>query len=92
MVIYFLGAEAAGYYANFLSLFLIGNLLFAPIMTLLFPLVSELSEKNDEAKVRILCSFFYSYLSILVIIFSGLMMIFSKEITILFFGERFLAS
>lgn len=25
MVIYFLGDEAAGYYANFLSLFLIGN-------------------------------------------------------------------
>ena len=27
MVIYFLGAEAAGYYANFLSLFYIGNLI-----------------------------------------------------------------
>jgi hypothetical protein len=51
MVIYFLGAEAAGYYANFLSLFLIGNMLFAPIMTLLFPLVSELIEKKDHQKV-----------------------------------------
>jgi hypothetical protein len=51
MVIYFLGAEASGYYANFLSLFLIGNMLFAPIMTLLFPLVSELIEKKDNQKV-----------------------------------------
>lgn len=27
MVIFFLGAEAAGYYANFLSLFLIGHVI-----------------------------------------------------------------
>ena len=92
MVIYFLGAEAAGYYANFLSLFLIGNLLFAPIMTLLFPLVSELIEKKDHQKVWILCSFFYSYLSIGVLIFSAFMMIFSGEITTLLFWEKFLAS
>ncbi|MBF0981701.1 oligosaccharide flippase family protein, partial [Candidatus Gracilibacteria bacterium] len=92
MVIYFLGAEAAGYYANFLSLFLIGNMLFAPIMTLLFPLVSELIEKKDHQKVGILCSFFYSYLSIGILIFSAFMMLFSREITILLFGEKFLAS
>ena len=92
MVIYFLGAEAAGYYANFLSLFLIGNMLFAPIMTLLFPLVSELIEKKDKQKVWILCSFFYSYLSIGILIFSAFMMLFSKEITTLLFGEKFLAS
>ena len=92
MVIYFLGAEAAGYYANFLSLFLIGNMLFAPIMTLLFPLVSELIEKKDKKKVWILCSFFYSYLSIGILIFSAFMMLFSREITTLLFGEKFLAS
>lgn len=92
MVIYFLGAEAAGYYANFLSLFLIGNLLFAPIMTLLFPLVSELIEKKDHQKVWILCSFFYSYLSVWILIFSAFMMLFSREITMLLFGEKFLAS
>ena len=92
MVIYFLGAEAAGYYANFLSLFLIGNMLFAPIMTLLFPLVSELIEKKDHQKVWILCSFFYSYLSIGILIFSAFMMLFSREITILLFWEKFLAS
>ena len=92
MVIYFLGAEAAGYYANFLSLFLIGNLLFAPIMTLLFPLVSELIEKKDHQKVWILCSFFYSYLSIEILIFSAFMMLFSREITTLLFWEKFLAS
>jgi hypothetical protein len=51
MVIYFLGAEAAGYYANFLSLFLIGNVVIGPIIWLIFPIISELIEKNDEKKI-----------------------------------------
>lgn len=51
MVIYFLGAEAAGYYANFLSLFYIGNILISPIMGLIFPMVSELIEKKDQKKL-----------------------------------------
>ena len=64
MVIYFLGAEAAGYYANFLSLFYIGNILIGPIMSLIFPMVSELIEKKNNNKISILISFFYSYFSI----------------------------
>lgn len=51
MVVYFLGAEAAGYYANFLSLFYIGNVLLGPIMGIIFPMVSELIEKKDEKKL-----------------------------------------
>lgn len=51
MVAYYLGAEAAGYYANFLSLFLIGNIVVSPIMSLIFPMVSELIEKKDKKKL-----------------------------------------
>ena len=93
MVIYFLGAEAAGYYANFLSLFLIGNLLFAPIMTLLFSSGFRTHrEKRPSKSLNFYASFFIVYLSIGILIFSAFMMLFSREITTLLFGEKFLAS
>ena len=92
MVIYFLGAEAAGYYANFLSLFLIGNILLGPIMWLIFPIVSELTEKKDHNKLWFLCSFFYNYFSILVFSVSILFISLGPEIAITFLGEKYLAS
>ncbi len=51
MVIFFLGAEKAGYYANFLSLFYMGTILIGPIMGLIFPIVSELIAKKDQKKL-----------------------------------------
>lgn len=92
MVVYFLGAEAAGYYANFLSLFYIGNVLLGPIMGLIFPMVSELIEKKDQKKLWLLFSFFYNYFSVLILSISILFIALWPEIAIALFGEKYQAS
>lgn len=89
MVIYFLGAEAAGYYANFLSLFYIGNILIGPIMSLIFPMVSELIEKKNNNKISILISFFYSYFSIFSLSISILLIVLWPEIASTIFWNKF---
>lgn len=92
MVIYFLGAEAAGYYSNFLSLFFIGNVLIWPIMGLIFPMVSELIEKKDHQKLWLLFSFFYSYFSILILSIALFLVAFGPEIAVVLFWEKYLIS
>ena len=92
MVVYFLGAEAAGYYANFLSLFYIGNVLLGPIMGIIFPMVSELIEKKDEKKLWLLFSFFYNYFSVLILSISILFIALWSEIAIALFGEKYQTS
>lgn len=89
MVIYFLGAEAAGYYSNFLSLFYIGNIIIWPIMWLIFPLVSELIEKKDQKKLWLLFSFFYSYFSVFILSISILFIALGPEIAIALFGKKY---
>ena len=92
MVLYFLWAENAWYYSNFLSLFQIGSTLIGPIMWLIFPLVSELIEKNDKYKLSLLYSFFYNYFSILVLSFSTLFIALWPEISIALFWKQYLTS
>lgn len=92
MVVYFLGAEEAGYYANFLSLFYIGNMIIWPIMGLIFPMVSELIAKKDQKKLSLLFSFFYNYFSILILSVSILFIALGPEIAIALFGEKYQAS
>jgi len=65
-VLYFLGDESAGYFANFQSLFNMGFIIIGPIMSLIFPIVAEVMEKKDEKKLNLLISFFYSYFSVLI--------------------------
>lgn len=89
MVVYFLGAEEAGYYANFLSLFYIGNILIGPIMSLVFPMVSELIAKKNNEKLWILISFFYSYFSIFALSISTFLMVLWPEIASAIFWNKF---
>ena len=92
MVIYLLGAEAAGYYANFLSLFYVGNVIIWPIIGLVFPLVSELTEKKNTKKLSLLLSFFYSYFMIFVLSFSILIMSLGPEIAQALFWKKYILS
>ena len=92
MVLYFLWAENAWYYSNFLSLFFIWTSLIGPIMWLIFPIVSELIEKRDEHKLSLLYSFFYNYFSILILSFSTLFIVLWPEICIALFGNQYLTS
>ena len=92
MVLYFLWAENAWYYSNFLSLFYIGTTLIGPIMWLIFPIVSELIEKKDEHKLSLLYSFFYNYFSILILSFATLFIVLWSEICIALFWKQYLTS
>ncbi len=89
MAIFFLGAEKAGYYANFLSLFYMGTILIGPIMGLIFPIVSELIAKKDQKKLWLLFSFFYSYFSVFIFSISVLFIVLGPEIAIALFGEKY---
>ena len=92
MVLYFLWAENAWYYSNFLSLFNIWTTLIGPIMWLIFPLVSELFEKKDNTKLWLLYSFFYNYFSIFILSLSTLFIVLWPEISIALFGKQYLTS
>ena len=92
MVLYFLWAENAWYYSNFLSLFYIWTTLIGPIMWLIFPIVSELIEKKDEHKLSLLYSFFYNYFSILILSFATLFIVLGPEICISLFWKQYLTS
>ena len=92
MVLYFLWAENAWYYSNFLSLFNIWTTLIGPILWLIFPLVSELFEKKDRAKLWLLYSFFYNYFSIFILSLSTLFIVLWPEISIALFWKEYLTS
>ena len=92
MVLYFLGAENAWYYSNFLSLFYIGTMLIGPILWLILPIVSELIEKKDHHKLWLLYSFFYNYFSIFILSFSVLFIALWPEISIALFWKEYLTS
>lgn len=89
LVLYFLGDESAGYFANFQSLFNMGFIIIWPIMSLIFPIVAEVMEKKDEKKLNLLISFFYSYFSVLTLSFSALLIALGPEIATVLFWEKF---
>lgn len=78
-VIIFLWAEPAWYYTNFTSLFSIVNIVVWPILSLIFPLVSEIIAKNDHKKLKTIYSFFYTYLTIAVILLISFLIPLWKE-------------
>ena len=92
LVLYFLGDESAGYFANFQSLFNMGFVIIWPIMGLIFPMVSALIEKKDQKKLWLLFSFFYTYFSVLILSISILFIALWPEIAIALFGEKYQTS
>lgn len=92
LVLYFIWAENAWYYSNFLSLFYIGTTFIGPIMSLIFPIVSELIEKKDGSKLSLLYSFFYNYFSLLILSFCTLFIVLWLEICIALFWKQYLIS
>jgi len=63
MVIVMLDPNAAGYYTNFISLRQILMLLITPIMTLVFPMFTEMIEKKQNKEIEKLQTFLYTYVS-----------------------------
>lgn len=78
-VIFFLGAESAWFYTNFISLFSISNFVIWPILWLVFPMISEIIAKNDNWKLKMIYSFFYTYLIIALILLISFLIPLWKE-------------
>ena len=92
IVIIMIGAEAAWYYTNFISLFLISNVILWPIMNLIFPLISELITKNDNQKLSTLFNIFYTYFTVLALSLAGIFLVIGPEIALIIYGKNFLFS
>lgn len=78
-VIAFLWAEPAGYYTNFISLFSIVGIIVWPIIGLIFPMVSEIIAKKDNWKLKLIYSFFYTYLTIAILLLISFLISMGKE-------------
>jgi O-antigen/teichoic acid export membrane protein len=92
MVVYILWVESAWYYSNFLGLFAIWVTILWPIRFLLFPLASEYKEKGNIQWIERLISIFYNYFTVITLSFSVLFVVFWPEISVAFFGEKYLLS
>lgn len=92
MVLYFLWAESAWYYSNFLSLYSIWITIIWPIRSLLYPLTSEYNENKNKQWIEKLISIFYNYFSVIVLSFSILFVILGPEISISLFWTKYLLS
>ncbi len=91
-VIYFLGAEKAWYYANYLSLIFSFSILTGPLLWYLFPLTTELIEKKEHEKLKELKNMLYKYFSVFAISVSGLFIVLGPEIATILFGQKFIYS
>ncbi|GAB0174435.1 MAG: hypothetical protein HHAS10_03140 [Candidatus Altimarinota bacterium] len=92
LIIYLLGTEQAGYYSTYLSVIGIPFMLLLPIVSFLFPVISELFGRGNHEKIDFLTREFWGYFSIIGIWTSFFLFQYSHEITTLFFGDKFSAS
>lgn len=88
-VIIFLWAEPAWYYTNFTSLFAIVNFLVWPILQLIFPMVSEIIAKKDHGKLKLIYSFFYTYLTLALILLISFLIPLGKEVWYILLWTKF---
>jgi len=72
MIINILGPQAAGYYTNFFSLLTIYTLVITPILTLVFPIVTELITKKDHPRFQEFQNILYKYFSIFALSIGGI--------------------
>ena len=92
MSIFFLWSSSAWYFSNFLSIFNIFTFFFTPIAAFLFPLVTELLEKKEMGKFKMLLQIFYKYFSVLALIFSWIFIALGPEVGMILFGTKFIYS
>ncbi|EKD24790.1 MAG: polysaccharide biosynthesis protein CapF [uncultured bacterium (gcode 4)] len=89
MVINFLWPTQAGYYSNYLSLMTMYLVLIAPLLSLLFPLVTELITKNRDKELEMLQNLLYKYFSLVVLTISGILFALWPVIATILFWSKF---
>lgn len=89
MIIYMLWSKDVGFYSTYLSLIGIPFIILTPIIGFLFPVIAELSGRNEENKIQALISRFWMYFGIIGIWTGIFLFQFSEILSVLFFGEKF---
>jgi len=92
MVIYLLWTKDAGYYANYMSILFIPNLLIWPIFAFLFPVFSQLYVKKEVEKIKLIKQIFTKIFILLAIMFSFFFFALSSNIAYTLFWEKFMPS
>lgn len=92
MIIYLLWTKDAWYYTNYLTIISMPLIFMIPIFNLLPSAFSEFDWKKEYAKIINTKNFFSKYFFIIGFLLSIIFFIYSKEITYIFFWEKFLTS
>ena len=89
LVVNKLWTESSWYFTNMLSLLNIFIVIVAPFLNLLFPIATELSTRKEKEKIKLLESTTYTHFAFLALVIWWIFLVFWKEISVLFYGEKF---
>jgi len=92
LVINLLGPTAAWYFTNYLSILSVYTVITAPILSLVFPIVSEIMAKKDSTKLELLQNTLYKYFSVFALSIGWLFFVLGPEIAVILFGQKFFNS
>lgn len=68
------------------------TIITTPVLSLIFPIVSEIMAKRDKTKLELLQNTLYKYFSVFALSIGGLFFVLGPEITTILFGQKFLHS
>ncbi len=89
LIINLLGPTAAGYFTNYLSVISMYSVITAPILGIIFPIVSEIMAKKDYTKLELLQNTLYKYFSVFALSIGWLFFVLGPEITTILFSQKF---
>lgn len=89
LLTYFLGVYDAGIYAIYLSLIGIPFIFLTPIITFLFPVISEIGGRWEKDKIQTIYGIFSTYTSVIIGWIAGLFFVTGESIAAFLFGETF---
>ncbi|MCA9496948.1 MAG: oligosaccharide flippase family protein, partial [Nanoarchaeota archaeon] len=92
MITYFLTLGSVGLYSNALSIQNILALIMTPITLFLIPMVSEYTESKNFKSILKILNLVYTFGLFIVLPFILVFILFSKELIIILFSEKFLDS
>lgn len=89
---YFLWVYNTGIYSIYLSLVGIPFIFLSPIISFLFPVISELGGKGEESKIQSIFQIFSTPLAVIMIWIGVIFFLSGNALSWLLFGDRFIAS
>ena len=89
LVVNKLWTESSWYFTNMLSLLNIFLAIIWPLLTLLFPIATELSTRKDKDKFKLLESTMYTHFTFLALVMWWIFLVFWQEIAVLLYWEKF---